>query len=98
MTHSFFALGLPHGAEWLYILIGVIILFGADKLPKLARGLGKSLGEFKKAKEDFDKEIHAAAADPDTKTETPKVAGNLPEPIHPVQPGATSVDPLTKKS
>ena len=67
MEHAFFALGLPAGADWIYILIIVVVLFGADKLPKLARGLGKSLGEFKKAKEDFEKEVHSAAAEPEGK-------------------------------
>ena len=67
MQHPLFAFGLPHGAEWLYILIGVVILFGADKIPKLARGLGRSLGEFKKAKEEFEKEIQAGAAESETK-------------------------------
>jgi len=57
--HAIFA-WLPHGADWLYILLAIIVLFGADKIPKLARGLGKSLGEFKKAKEEFEKEIHSA--------------------------------------
>ena len=67
MQHPIFAFGLPHGSEWLWIVIGIIILFGADKLPKLARGLGRSLGEFKKAKEEFDKEVNAAVTETDTK-------------------------------
>jgi sec-independent protein translocase protein TatA len=33
------------------------LLFGAKKLPELARGVGKSMGEFKKAREDFEREI-----------------------------------------
>ena len=37
--------GLP---EILLILLAVIILFGGKKIPELARGLGKSLSEFKK--------------------------------------------------
>jgi|GEM_PF-1292959 len=101
MTHPLFAIGLPHGAEWLYILIGLVILFGADKIPKLARGLGRSLGEFKKAKEEFEKEVHAAASAPDVKpvTDQNKIGGNLPEPVKPVPTSsATSVDELTKKS
>jgi len=36
--------------EILLVLIGILILFGAKKLPDLARALGKSLGEFKKGK------------------------------------------------
>ena len=98
MIHPIFAIGLPHGVEWLYILIGLVILFGADKIPKLARGLGRSLGEFKKAKEEFEKEVQSAANTPD-KAATPQVSGNLPEPAKPVPTNtATSVDELTKKS
>jgi sec-independent protein translocase protein TatA len=62
-----FAIGLPHGAEWLYLLIIVLVLFGGAKLPQLARGLGKSLGEFKKAKEEFEKEIHSASVPEENK-------------------------------
>jgi len=101
MPHLVFAFGLPHGGEWLYILIGIVILFGADKIPKLARGLGKSLGEFKKAKEDFEKEVRAAANEPETKpvTDQNRIGGNLPAPVSPTPvSSATSVDELTKKS
>lgn len=59
-----FAIGLPHGLEWLWIAIIVVLLFGAEKLPKLARGLGRSLGEFKKAKEEFDKELKNSVEEP----------------------------------
>ena len=101
MQHPLFAIGLPHGSEWLIILVLAVLFFGADKLPKLARGLGKSLGEFKKAKEDFEKEVHAAAAETDTKpvTDQNKISGNLPTPVTPTPVNsATSVDELTKKS
>lgn len=45
------------------ILVIVLLLFGAKKLPELARGMGKSLGEFKKAKDEFEHEITRAADD-----------------------------------
>ncbi len=35
--------------ELMIILVIVLLLFGAQKLPELARGLGKSVSEFKKA-------------------------------------------------
>jgi len=56
------ALGLGNfgGPDVLIILLIVLILFGAKKLPDLARGLGQSLNEFKKAREDFDRELHDA--------------------------------------
>jgi len=99
--HPLFA-WLPHGADWIYILLAILVLFGAERLPKLARGFGRSLGEFKKAKEDFEKEVSTAAVEQDKKaaSEAPKVAGTLPEPVNPVPTvnTATSVDELTKKS
>ncbi len=51
-------LGTP---ELILIFIVILLLFGAKKLPELARGLGKSMGEFKKAREDFEREITRAA-------------------------------------
>ena len=100
MTPLFFA-WLPHGTDFLWIFLVVVVLFGADKIPKLARGLGKSLGEFKKAKEEFEKEVNLAASAPDQKpvTDQNRIGGNLPEPVKPTPIStATSVDELTKKS
>lgn len=62
MLLAFLNLG---GPEIFIIFLIVILLFGARKLPELARGLGRSLGEFRKAKDEFDREIHRAADDLD---------------------------------
>lgn len=45
------------GPEMMVIFVIILLLFGAKKIPELARGLGKSMGEFKKAREDFEREI-----------------------------------------
>jgi sec-independent protein translocase protein TatA len=45
------------GPEMIIIFVLILLLFGAKKLPELARGMGKSIGEFKKAKEEFEEEI-----------------------------------------
>jgi sec-independent protein translocase protein TatA len=55
-----FALGLPEGSEWLWIILAVVILFGPRKIPELARSLGRSIGEFKRAKEEFRREMQTA--------------------------------------
>ena len=48
----------PLGAtELIIIFFGVLLLFGAKKLPELARGLGKGITEFKNAVETGKKEI-----------------------------------------
>lgn len=39
-------------SEVLVIVVVLILLFGAKKLPELARSIGKSLGEFKKGREE----------------------------------------------
>ena len=47
------------------ILVVVLLLFGGKKLPELAKGLGKGIKEFKKAKNDVSEEINKAAEDKD---------------------------------
>ncbi len=53
-------IGMP---EMIMIFVVILLLFGAKKLPELARGIGKSMGEFKKARDDFEKEITRGETD-----------------------------------
>lgn len=39
--------GMPQGAEWIVILAIVILVFGAAKLPEIARGTGQALRIFR---------------------------------------------------
>ncbi len=64
------ALGFPQGSEWFWIVLVIILLFGAKKLPELARSIGRSLGEFSRAKDDFEKEVKNAVEDGDKKSPT----------------------------
>ncbi len=43
--------------EIILILLVILLLFGAKKIPELARGLGKGMSEFKKGLKDVEKEI-----------------------------------------
>ena len=50
------------GYEWVWIIVIVgVLLFGAKKIPELARTLGKSKGEFEKGKMEGDKELKAVS-------------------------------------
>ncbi len=49
------------GQELILILLIVLVLFGAKKLPELARGMGQAIKEFQKAKDEFSDELHSAS-------------------------------------
>ncbi|RYB91759.1 twin-arginine translocase TatA/TatE family subunit [Nocardioides oleivorans] len=57
-------IGMPQGAEWLVILLIVVLVFGASKLPDLARSSGQALkifkDETKNLKDDGDTDSAAA--------------------------------------
>lgn len=48
------------GGELLIVLLIILVLFGGAKLPSLAKGLGQSIKEFKKASKDDDESKSAA--------------------------------------
>lgn len=61
------------GQELILILLIILLLFGANKLPELAKGLGKGMKEFKKAQSEIEEEFNKAA------DETPKKKGDSPK-------------------
>jgi len=57
--HSYVFLFLNIGTpELMFILLAILLLFGGNKLPELARGLGKGIREFKDASDNVKREIH----------------------------------------
>lgn len=78
----FLAFGIPSGPDLIVLLIIVLVLFGAKRLPEIARSLGQSVHEFKKAKQEFEE---AANAKPPFTTPTP---GNTATAVSPVAPSS----------
>ncbi len=77
------------GPDLIIILLIVLLLFGAKKLPELARGMGQAVREFSKAKDEFEREVTRPVAET-TKLEEPRiqvppvqVAQDHPEHDHP---------------
>ena len=80
------ALVTPGPTEWVLILVIVLVLFGAKKLPELARSLGQSMNEFRKAREEFDKELHQAGQDLKASPQNTQPISRAVQQIPPTQP------------
>ena len=74
------------------ILFIFLLLFGANKLPELAKGLGKSIREFKKAASGVENEVRRAMEEDPTPPPAPKptVALEPPPPDKPALPPASA--------
>ncbi|MBX3738052.1 MAG: twin-arginine translocase TatA/TatE family subunit [Candidatus Didemnitutus sp.] len=72
------------GPELMLILFIILLLFGANKLPELAKGLGKSVKEFKKAAADVEYQFKEAMEE---KSEQSAEAKRFaPKPVTPLAP------------
>ena len=75
------------GPDLIVILLIILVLFGAKKLPELAKGMGQAMREFQKAKDDFSDELHRSAK-PDEPSVRPAQA-SVPR-IEPAPPAAAA--------
>lgn len=64
--------GLPGGMEMAVVLLIAILLFGANKIPKLARSSGEAIGEFQKGREEVEQELQEIKSEsaPDASADT----------------------------
>ncbi len=66
------------GQEWIIlVVVAVILLFGAKKLPELARSMGRARGEFERGKIEVEKELKEAEPSKPDKETLVKVAREL---------------------
>lgn len=79
------------GPELMLIMLVILLLFGGQKLPELARGLGKSVREFKKATAGVEEEIKKAIALPPESTQPKSVQQ---PPTATTAPSATPANPF----
>jgi sec-independent protein translocase protein TatA len=88
-------LNIFEGPQGIFILLLILLLFGAKKLPELARGMGQALKEFQKAKNDFTDELHKASApDADKQPDVKSAQSTVPRIENPPPTsGATRPDP-----
>jgi sec-independent protein translocase protein TatA len=59
-----FGIGNLGGPDLFIILLIVLVLFGRKSCLTFGRSLGQSMNEFRKAREDIDRELHNAVAQP----------------------------------
>ncbi len=59
--------------HWVIVLLVIVLLFGAKKIPELAKGLGSGVKNFKKAIKEDDEEQEKIAQTTESKTENTKI-------------------------
>jgi sec-independent protein translocase protein TatA len=57
--------GMPGGPELLIVLLVLVLLFGANKIPKLARSTGQAMGEFQRGRQEIEDELEKLENPPD---------------------------------
>lgn len=67
---------MPGPKEWFLIFLVILLIFGAKRIPEIMRALGRGLGEFRKAREDFEKALHEPAPSDDNASDTSQAAAS----------------------
>ncbi|QEM69380.1 TatA/E family twin arginine-targeting protein translocase [Geobacter sp. FeAm09] len=89
-----FGIGMP---ELIIIMVIALIVIGPHKLPELAKSLGKGLAEFKRASEDFQRNIQEEARKTEEKVEPQEAVTPPAEPEHVAAAAPAEHDAVEKK-
>ncbi len=79
MSSMLAMLGLS-GGELILVLVAVLVLFGAKKIPDFAKGLGQGIKEFKKASREVQDEFDRVTSDINNPTPPPPPVASRPTP------------------
>jgi sec-independent protein translocase protein TatA len=82
--------GVPGGGEVLLVLVALLVLFGAKNLPQIARTIGKTLEEFRRATREVTDEIMRAEPPPSSEDKA-----SLPPPPNGTSPRSPEGEPYT---
>ncbi|MCX2742123.1 Sec-independent protein translocase subunit TatA/TatB [Pontibacter anaerobius] len=66
ITNIFLFIGGLGGTEVILILFAILLLFGAKRIPELAKGLGRGIREFKDATKEIKNDIESSVKDDNT--------------------------------
>ncbi len=72
ISQALLLISMPGGAEWILIILAVVLLFGGRKIPELMRGIGQGIREFNDAKSNVKKEIEKGMKDSPEKSASPE--------------------------
>jgi sec-independent protein translocase protein TatA len=101
MMNTMFGLLNLGGGEVILILVLVLILFGAKKLPELAKGLGQGIKEFKKATREVTDEVHRSMDENNYAQPAPRAIQDAnppaPQPASPPEKTVAAATPVTSK-
>jgi sec-independent protein translocase protein TatA len=78
---------VPGGMEMMVILLIAVLLFGANKIPKLARSTGEAMGEFKKGRQEVEEELQEMQeGGVETETDVGRDTATDAEPVSDTEP------------